>query len=511
MSPGGDLIPRPRSVTPVAGAVTLTPPFTVSAPPAWRHVVERFAADLRESVGWEVRLVAEGSPAEVTIGVAPGRAPEGYGLSVTDVVRVEASTASGARHALTTLRQLGPVAWWSRGASLNEARLDGVVIDDEPRYAWRGVHLDVARHFFGVAEVTRLIDLVAAHRLNRLHLHLNDDQGWRVEVPSWPRLTEVGATRPSSPLGHESDGLDDAVPHGGYFTAQDLQRLRTHAASRGVVIVPEIDLPGHAQAAIAAYPELGNTDEKLGVWTRWGISPHVLNAGEGALAFAEEVAVHVASLFPDSPVHIGGDECPTTEWEASAAAREVMARHGFVEARQLQGLFTKRMAEALRRRGHEVIAWDEVLEADVPDGVVIAAWRGVDRAEIAARRGLDVIMAPMQYLYLDWLSSDRPDEPVALGPAPLVTTWERVYSFGDVLAGLDSVVRARVRGVQAQLWTEYIATRDHLDYMAFPRLAALSEVAWGTTEDVGAFRRRLAAHVARLDARGVRYRPLDGP
>jgi hexosaminidase len=356
--------------------------------------------------------------------------------------------------------------------------------------------------------VTRLIDLLAAHRLNHLHLHLNDDQGWRVEVPGWERLTEVGAWRRSSPAGHEREGRDDSVAHGGFYRAEDLAAIREHARRRAVTIVPEIDLPGHAQAVIAAYPELGNGDE-VEVWTRWGISEHVLNVTPAALDFADEVVDYVASLFPGSPVHIGGDECPTSEWAASATARAVMSEHGFADPRALQGLFTTRLAASLVAAGHEVVAWDEVLDAEVPPGTIVAAWRSVDKGLEAARRGLDVVMAPMQYLYLDWPNSSSPDEPVAQTPPSMPTTWERVYSFEVVPSTLEPALRPRIRGTQAQLWTEYIATRDHLDYMGFPRLCAFAEVAWGTTSTVDDMRGRLSEHLGRLGARGVAFRPLD--
>jgi hexosaminidase len=473
-------------------------------------VVETFGADLNSSIGWSVALVDEGDDCDVEILRLPELDEEAYQISVAERTRVEASSQSGVAYALTVLRQLGPASLWSPTTNVVAAiDVPCVVIQDGPAFGWRGVHLDVSRHFFDVDTVCRLIDLLAAHRLNRLHLHLNDDQGWRVEVPSWPRLSEIGSTRRSSPVGHEDEGVDDDTPHGGAYGASDLETIRRHALRRFVQIVPEIDLPGHAQAAIAAYPELGNVSQPLEVWTRWGISEHVLNVGPTALAFAEEVVLYVASLFPDSPVHIGGDECPTIEWEASLEAQDVMRDHGFHEARQLQGLFTKRMASALRREGHEVLAWDEVLDAEVPEGTIIVAWRSSAKGVEATTRGFDVVMAPMQFLYFDWLSSLSPDEPVALAPAPFATTWEKVYGFSVVPLELDRALAHHVRGAQAQLWSEYVTTRDHLDYMMFPRLAAFSEVVWGTASTVSDFRPRLEVQVERLTAMGVHYRPLD--
>ena len=503
-----NLVPRPRSVTEHPGSVTWTSPLQVSFDPDFRDVVELFADDVRVSVGWEVLI--GGEVPDIAVHRVDDLADEAYRLHVAPTTTIEASTAAGVAYALTVLRQLGPAALWSTTpTTLDSAQLACMDIDDGPRFGWRGVHLDVARHFFDVATVCRLIDQIAAHRLNKLHLHLNDDQGWRVEVPRWPRLTEVGSRRRSSPVGHEDVGLDDDAVHGGSYRAEDLETIRRHGARRMVQVIPEIDLPGHAQAVIAAYPELGNVTEPLEVWTRWGISEHVLNVAPQALCFAEEVVRYVASLFPGSPVHIGGDECPTIEWETSPEALAVMLEHRFTEARQLQGLYTERLAKALKADGHEVVAWDEVLDAPVPEGTIIAAWRHVSKGTEAARRGLDVVMAPMEFVYFDWLSSEHDDEPVAVAPQPFFTTWEKVYGFCVIPLDLEPEFHHNVRGTQAQLWTEYIATRDHLDYMAFPRTAAFAEVAWGTTTDVDEFRHRLEGHRDRLAAMGVRYRPLD--
>jgi hexosaminidase len=503
------LVPQPRSVQRVGGSVVWRSPLRVVVDPEWSGVVETFRDDLWSAIRWDVSIDTGDAP-DIEVRHDATCAPEGFRLRVAATTTIDASSRAGVAYALSTLRQLGPDAIWSTTPSvLDFAEIAIVDIADEPRFEWRGVHLDVARHFFDVTTVCRLIDQIAAHRLNRLHLHLNDDQGWRVEVPNWPRLTEVGSRRRSSPLGHEDDHLDDGVAHAGFYSAADLERIRAHAQRRMVQVVPEIDLPGHAQAVIAAYPEFGNVAERLEVWTRWGISEHVLNVGPAALDFAEEVVRYVASLFPGSPVHIGGDECPTTEWEASDDARAMMRGRGFNDARQLQGLYTQRLAAALRDDGHEVVAWDEVLDATVPEGTVIAAWRSASKGTEAARRGLDVIMAPMQFLYFDWLNSVDPDEPVALAPPPYATPWEKVYGFSVIPLDLEPELHHHVRGAQAQLWTEYIATRDHLDYMAFPRVAAFAEVVWGTATSPAEFRGRLTTHLERLSAMGVAFRPLD--
>ena len=504
------LLPRPRSATSHAGSVTWTSPLRVKVVSEWRDVVATFADDLSECVGWEVTVSDDEIDGGIVVRHDASLGAEEYRLVVDDVTSIEAGSPAGVSYAFTALRQMGPDALWSSTrTSLPWWEVPRVTIDDGPAYDWRGVHLDVARHFFDVATVCRLIDLLAAHRLNKLHLHLNDDQGWRVEIPEWPALSEVGAWRRSSPVGHEDEAVDDDVAHGGFYTADDLRQIREHAERRFVRVVPEIDLPGHAQAVIAAYPELGNGSTPLEVWTRWGISEHVLNVSNEALTFAHDVVRYVASLFPASPVHIGGDECPTDEWERSELAQRVMDEHGFHDSRQLQGLFTRRLATALRDDGHVVLAWDEVLDADVDPETVICAWRSSAKAVEAAERGLDVVMAPMQFLYFDWLNSIDPAEPIAQAPVPYATTWQKVYDFSVRPPGLRDDLRHHILGAQAQLWTEYIATRDHLDYMAFPRVTVFSEVVWGTRTTVDELRPRLETQLGRLHLMGVRFRPLD--
>lgn len=504
------LLPSPRSLAIQPGRVVWESPLRIVVPEDWQWVVERFAQDLMSAVDWRVEIVGQNETPDIEIAVDDAFADEGFELRVDDCTRISARTAAGVSYALATLRQLAPLEVWGtvprQAVSLELPRVE---IKDGPAFAWRGVHLDVARHFWSVADVCRFIDLIAVHRLNKLHLHLNDDQGWRVAIPSWPRLTQVGSRRRSSPLGHEDDGVDDDRVHEGFYSADDLEDIRQHADSRCVQVIPEIDLPGHAQAAIAAYPQLGNTDKQLEVWTRWGISEHVLNPGREALAFAGDVVEYVAGLFPGSPVHIGGDECLVDEWRQSPVAQEVMSENGFVDERSLQGLFTNRMSAVLRPEGHEAVAWDEVLDADVPEGTLIMAWRRPSKGVEAAERGFDVVMAPMNFTYFDWRNSDAASEPVSVAPVPFVTPWEKVYRFSVYPPGLREGLRHHVRGAQAQLWTEYISTRDHLDYMAFPRLCAFSEVVWGTHGALKDFRERLEIHLGRLGSLGVSYRPLD--
>lgn len=505
------LIPQPRECDVRPGVVVWTGLVGVVAPDEWRDAIDTWCVE-SSIEGCAVTITSTVDAPRLTIRRDSSLPSGGYRLVTDDVSEIMASDASGALHALATLRQLGPLEWW-RGGDVNGGRIEisKVQIADWPEFGWRGAHLDVARHFFPVDVVENFIDLIAAHKLNSLHLHLNDDQGWRVELPQWPRLTEVGAWRRASPIGLERDGVDDGTPHGGFYRADDIARLVGHATRRGVRLIPEIDLPGHAQAVLASYPDLGNGGGPVEVWTHWGISREVLAPSTEALEFAASVVRAVADMFPGSPVHIGGDECPTDQWELSDDARAVMVEHGFTEVRELQGLFTRRLTEELTVAGRDVVAWDEVLDADSPTSVIVAAWRSVDKGREAAIRGHRVVMAPMPFTYFDWRQSDDPLEPLAMAFPLAMSTWEKVYGFTVVPDGLDDEAASRILGAQAQHWTEYIATSEHLEYMAFPRLAAFAEVVWGTAGTVEQFRPRLETHVARLRANGVNFRPLDGP
>jgi hexosaminidase len=429
-------------------------------------------------------------------------------------VEIIGPSPAGLFYGTRTLRQLLPPALL-RAAPVErrgEIALDGVEVHDGPRFGWRGVGLDVARHYFPKDFILKLVDLASLHKLNVLHLHLTDDQGWRVQSERYPRLTEVGAWRRESPLGHERDNRGDGTPNGGYYTKADLAEIVAYAAERFVTIVPEVDMPGHMRAAIAAYPELGNTGRQLEVSTHWGISEHVLNMAEPTVRFCTEVLEEIMDIFPGGYVHIGGDECPTSEWETSPAARQRCAELGLAGPERLQGWFTAQVAKAISARGRRLVGWDEVLDAGAPEGAVITVWRQHEARRAAiegATKGHDIVMAPEPWAYFDWAYADSPAEPVAIRPAISV---EKAYSFEPLPEGLPAEAEARVLGAQCQLWTEYVATPAHAEYMYFPRLCALAEVAWADRErDWGEFEGRLRHHSERLAALGVNYRPLDGP
>ncbi|WP_329564560.1 beta-N-acetylhexosaminidase [Kitasatospora sp. NBC_01266] len=516
-----DLIPAPIAVRRAApgGAPGLSlDPASTLAGAAGTEDAERW---LRSVLGAATGLALPRA-ADPVLGLRldPALAPEEYRLAVdAERARITAGGPAGAHWGAQTLRQLlGPDAY--RRAPLRRTgwQLPVCEIADAPRFGWRGVLLDVARHFLPLADLLRFVDLLAAHKLNVLHLHLTDDQGWRFEVRRYPRLTEVGGWRERSMVGYRTGNRRDDRPHGGYYTQDDLRELVAYAADRGITVVPEIDLPGHTQAAIAAYPELGNTDvvdtRALGVWTDWGVNPNVLNASEATLAFFEGVLEELLEVFPSEYVHLGGDECPKEQWRASQAAQTRIKELGLADEDGLQSWMIGHFDSWLTARGRRLIGWDEILEGGLAPRAAVASWRGYAGGVAAARAGHPVVMCPEQHVYLDHRQSDGPDEPVPIG---FRRSLADVYRFEPVPSSLDEVSAGQVIGTQANLWSEFADDSRDLDYRAFPRLAAFAEVAWSplprdpAARDLADFERRMRTHYARLDAIGVAYRPPAGP
>lgn len=444
---------------------------------------------------------------------------EGYRLTVAPTgVRVAGGGPAGLFWGAQTLRQLlGPDAFRRAPLPGGSRRLPLCDLQDAPRFPWRGLMLDVARHFMPKEGVLRYLDLMAAHKLNVFHFHLTDDQGWRIRIERYPRLTEVGSWRPRTKFGHRASPLWEEKPHGGHYTQDDIREIVAYAAERHITVVPEIDVPGHSQAAIAAYPELGNTDvidtASLTVWDTWGISPNVLAPTDNTLRFYEGVFEEVLELFPSEFIHVGGDECLKDQWRASPVAQARIKELGLAGEDELQAWFVGHFAKWLSARGRRLIGWDEILEGGVAEGAAVASWRGYGGGIAAARAGHDVVMCPEQHVYLDHRQADGADEPVPIG---YVRTLEDVYRFEPVPPGLDESQARRILGTQANLWTEVMEDHARVDYQAFPRLAAFAEVAWSALppppeRDFAGFERRMTAHYRRLDALGVAYRPPAGP
>jgi hexosaminidase len=502
------LVPSPSAVIPRTGHFVLTPGTTVHAPAAVADLIRELispatglplpSADATGSGVLSFSIVDD-----ATLG------DEGYRLTVTpDGVQAAANAEAGLRWAVQTLRQLLPVeAYATKLVTGVEWRLAAQEITDIPRYPWRGALLDVARWCHPLPFLYRFVDLLAAHKLNILHLHLTDDQGWRFEVKRYPRLTEVGGFRRESSAGHQSEQRFDGVPHGGFYTQDQLRDLVAYATRRGVHIMAEVDLPGHFQAAITAYPELGNHPERqLEVRTSWGISTHVLNVSDATMDVVKHILDELVQVFPFEVVHIGGDECPTVEWQDSPAALQRVQELGLSGVDELQGWYAAELAKHLGGHGRRIAVWDELLERGVPGDAVIFGWQGEERVLAALEAGHDVVAAPHTHTYLDYAESDSPQEPLAIrGTTPV----EKVYSY-DPQPPEVADAPGTVLGPQAQLWTEYLPTTDLVEYRAFPRLAAIAELGWdGPGRDYADFRTRLVEHLRRLDAAGVTYRPLD--
>ncbi|MEU5215717.1 beta-N-acetylhexosaminidase [Streptomyces sp. NPDC020807] len=519
-----DLIPAPARVEgPWRCGFLLDRKTVLDAAPGTESTARWLRAALGPAFGLplrDARAATSGNVVRLRLDAA--LAPEAYRLHVLvdQSVEITGGGPAGVFWGAQTLRQLlGPDAFGTAPEAGRKppAALLTQAVEDAPRFGWRGLLLDVARHFLPKDDVLRYVDLLAAHKLNVLHLHLTDDQGWRVEIKRHPRLTEVGAWRARTKRGHRASPLWTETPHGGFYTHDDIREIVAHAAERHVTVVPEIDLPGHAQAAIAAYPELGNTDvvdtASLTVWDTWGVNPNVLAPTEAVLRFYEDVFEEVLDLFPSPFVHVGGDECPKDQWKASPTAQARVRELGVGDEDGLQSWFIRHFDRWLAARGRRLIGWDEILEGGLAEGAAVSSWRGYAGGIAAAEAGHDVVMCPEQHVYLDHRQAPGEDEPVPIG---YVRTLEDVYRFEPVPPGLTPGAAAHILGTQANIWTEVTESRSRVDYQVFPRLAAFAEVAWSALPAPGArdypdFERRMDTHYRRLDALGVDYRPPTGP
>ncbi|WP_327118056.1 beta-N-acetylhexosaminidase [Streptomyces sp. NBC_01341] len=523
-----NLIPAPvRAGGDDSRAFVLDGTTTLTAAPGTESTERWLRGTLGAAFGLPLAPAPRGAASSVNtveLQVDPALEPEGYRLGVDAVrgVRITGGSAAGVFWGAQTLRQLlGPEAFRRAPVSPGaERRIPLTEIEDGPRFGWRGLMLDVARHFMPKDGVLRMLDLLAAHKLNVFHFHLTDDQGWRIEIKRHPRLTEAGAWRARTKYGHRASELWDETPHGGYYTQDDIREIVAYAAERHIRVVPEIDIPGHSQAAISAYPELGNTDvvdtSALSVWDTWGINPNVLAPTDNTLRFFEGVFEELLDLFPadTSPfIHVGGDECLKDQWKESPAAQARMTGLGLTDEDELQSWFIRHFDRWLTERGRRLIGWDEILEGGLAEGAAVSSWRGYAGGVAAAEAGHDVVMCPEQQVYLDHRQDGGADEPMPIG---FVRTLEDVYRFEPVPPGLSDEAAGHILGAQANVWTEVMQDIARVDYQVFPRLAAFAEVAWSplpapAERDFADFDRRMRTHYARLDALGVDYRPPAGP
>lgn len=420
-------------------------------------------------------------------------APEAYEIVVDKRgVTVTGSTAAGVFYGVQAIRKSLPILQNAENVEMPAAKVEA-----SPRFAYRGMMLDCSRHFFPAKFVKKYIDMIALHSMNRLHWHISDDQGWRFEVPGYPRLTEVGSKRAQTVTGHNSE-LEDGTPYGGYYTDAEIRDIVKYAAERYVTIVPEVDMPGHMMAALAAYPELGCTGGPYKTGEFWGVYRDILCAGnEKVYTFIEKTLDHICDLFPGQYIHIGGDESPRVRWEncpkcqAKIAEQGLTDKDGMSKEARLQGYFAKRVQKYLENKGRKIIGWDELLGCDVDSTATIMSWRGAEPGAQGAKLGHDVIMSPNNALYFDhYQSKDTGSEPPAIGGFSDVAN---VYNLEPVPAELAPSVKAHIKGVQANVWTEYIPYTNQVEYMVLPRMAALSEVQWlqPSEKNFEAFKKRV--------------------
>ncbi|MBC3787609.1 glycoside hydrolase family 20 protein [Spirosoma utsteinense] len=532
------LIPRPAQLDPRPGEFVIGPATTLLVPadqPALKALVDSFASQINRTsgLGLAVRTTTQGgrdSSADSSaqqpnvIQFLPTRdsltGAEGYRIDATvKQITVEASTPAGFFYAVQTLYQLLPPAVLGTGPVSTSAAtsvspsptpwtIPACRIQDRPRYSYRGLHLDVSRHFFPVSFIKRYIDLMALHKFNNFHWHLTDDQGWRIEIKKYPKLTQIGSQRRETIVGHYDDydpQVFDGKPYGGFYTQDEVRDVVRYAAERHINVVPEIELPGHALAALAAYPELScNPSATYQAATKWGVFTDVFCPTEKTFGFLQDVLTEVIDLFPGKYIHIGGDECPKDAWRKSEFCQQLIKREGLKDEHGLQSYFITRIDKFVTAKGRRIIGWDEILEGGLSPNATVMSWRGTKGGTEAARQRHDVIMTPGQFCYFDHYQGDPALEPTGFGGSlPL----SKVYAYNPTPAELSPAEATHILGAQGNLWTEYITTSDQVEYMVWPRAAALAEVVWTplALKSYDDFARRLPTHLERLTNQQVNY------
>jgi len=505
-----EVIPLPSEIT-----VTTEKPFVLSSStkivfPNGNDKMKKNAEFLSEylqtSVGIKPEVTSNTAKSAIILSLGlENKNPEAYQISVNDkAITIKGASEAGVFYGIQTLRKATPI-----GENIT-VLYPAVTINDQPRFAYRGMMLDVARHFMPVDFVKTYIDILALHNINRFHWHLTDDQGWRIEIKKYPKLTQIGSVRKQTVIGRNT-GKYDGKEHSGFYTQGQIKEIVNYAADRHITVIPEIDLPGHMLAALASYPELGCTGGPYEVATTWGIFPDVLCPGKDTtFVFLENVLTEVMDLFPSEYIHIGGDECPKVRWEKCPNCQRRIKELGLKDGKHkkefyLQSYVTARIEKFLNNHGRNIIGWDEILEGELAPNATVMSWRGMEGGLEAAKLNHDVIMAPNSYCYFDYYQTqDTQNEPFAIGGYVPV---EKVYSFEPVPSELTPEQQKHILGAQANLWTEYIATPEHVEYMVLPRMAALSEVQWMQPEkkNFDSFLKKLPQLIALYDKLGYNY------
>jgi hexosaminidase len=496
------IIPKPKHLVPGNGEFSLQQttnillqPYNEATCELASYITEVLwdAVGIRAEIGALQAYNGTDNNINIIIDEQSGIAHEGYRLSITpEQLTMHASSVTGAFWAFQTVRQLMP-------------QIPCVTIEDEPRFAYRGLMLDVARHMFSVEYLKKFIDVMAAYKYNVFHWHLTDDQGWRIEIKAYPRLQEVAAYRDETLIGHKKTmpHVFDGVRYGGYYTQEEIKEVVAYAAQRHITIIPEIDLPGHCTAVLAAYPELGCTHGPYKVSPIWGIHEEVFCVGnEQTFQFLQNVLTEVMQLFPSRYIHIGGDEVRKTRWQQCSLCQARKEQEHLESDEQLQMYFTQRIARFLQAHERTIIGWDEILDKNLPKDAVIMSWRGTQGGVEAAQMGHPAIMTPFEYVYFDYYQSHDTGESLAIGGyLPL----EKVYQYDPMPEDLTLEQSSYIQGAQANIWTEYISTPEHVDYMTYPRALALAEVVWAQADhkDYADFITRLHGNKVYLDSMGI--------
>jgi len=511
-SPNLTIIPAPAEIRMQSGSFPLNAFTTIGYhSEADRNIAEFFRDYIKESLQLTIPVKAGiNGPSSIYFssnGTESWENPEAYILTVTgDRISLQGKDA-GLFYAMQTLTQLLP-----KTQGEGPPAIQAVTIKDAPRYKYRGLHLDVCRHMFPVAFIKKYIDFIAAYKLNNFHWHLTEDQGWRIEIKKYPKLTETGAFRAQTLIGnYKQPGDYDGIPYGGFYTQDEIREVVAYAAERYVNVVPEIEMPGHALAALASYPQLGCGDNPGPYKTAetWGVFDDVFCAGkEETFAFLEDVIDEVLELFPSEYIHIGGDECPKTRWKECPHCQKRIKDEGLDDEHELQSYFIQRMEKYINAKGRRIIGWDEILEGGLAPNATVMSWRGEDGGIAAAKQGHDVIMTANSYgLYFDHKQGPDPNrEPLNIGG---YSTLEKVYAADPTPKSLSEIEQKHILGVQANMWTEYMETGKKVEFMLLPRLYALAEIAWTAPvrKDWKDFSEiRVPAHLAALDQTETVYR-----
>ncbi len=510
------IVPQPASVVARPGSFLLSPRTHIAVDDATRDVGEYLRSKLRPATAFRLDFVKRGGRGDIKLILDPRMAkfgPEGYRLDVrAEGVEVRASRPAGLFYGCQTFRQMLPPDVFRR------AQVFGLrwaapcsTIDDQPRFAWRGMHMDVARHFMPKEFVMKFLDLMALHKFNVFHWHLTDDTGWRIEIKRYPRLTEASSSSDFSAMNPGGATRSINQRPGGFYTQDDIREIVKFAADRFITVVPEIELPGHSMAAITAYPELGNRFEievAGGDGAFLKNEDNVYNVSDATITFLKDVLAEVVGLFPSSFIHIGGDEVDKMAWKGNPTAQKRKRALGLKTEQELQSWFTKQFDTFLTKANRRLIGWDEIVEGGLAPGAAVMSWRGIDGGIAAAKAGHDVVMTPSSNTYFDYYQGPAAKEPKAIGGFLPLTV---VYNYEPIPDALNAEQAKHVLGVQGQLWSEFIPHPKHMEYMAFPRECALSEVAWSSKDNrnYNDFIARLYIHLQRLNALDVNYRPLD--